>query len=160
MLIEQPKDNIIGTVGPVAIETAEYELCCAGCGKRTRVAGIVDLLLAHSSALGRFLSPCCAGVEAIVTKVGDDSMQRLIGAFMIDSGIETAFPYGFVVAPADDGTSGGLCFPCALDSRDIVIDRLRKGNAPAGPLVIASANPRAIIKHLRQVGLLPETSIA
>jgi len=160
MLIEQPEDNIVGRVGPVAIETAGYELCCACCGKRTRVAGIIELLLAHTSALGRFLSPCCAGVDAFASEVDDNLIGRLVGAFMIDSGIDTNFPYGFVVAPADDGTSGGLYFPCALDSRAGVINRLRKGDAPAGPLVIASANPRSIIKHLRQVGLLPEKSAA
>ncbi len=160
MLTDQQADNVIGTVGPIANELAGYELWCTRCGKCTRVAGIVDLLLAHTSALGRFLSPCCAGVVAIVSEVDDDLIGRLIGAFMIDSGIETDFPYGFVVAPSDDGTSGGLYFPCALDSRAGVIDRLRKGDAPAGPLVIASANPRSIIKHLRQVGLLPEKSIA
>ena len=152
--------NVIATIGPVDADATSYELCCSRCGRRTRVAGIVEVLVGHTTALGRFRNSCCVHAEATVCPIGDDPEWQFVGAFMIDSGIATDFPFGFVLTPADDGTSRGLYFECAIDYRAAVIDRLRKGDTPAGPLTIASANPRSIIKHLRQVGLLPQKSIA
>ncbi len=157
---ERIADNVIGTVGPVGVEATSYELCCSRCGRRTRVAGIVEVLGVHTTALGRFRSPCCGHADTLARRVADDPEWQFVGAFMIDSGIATDFPFGFVLTPADDGTSRGLYFDCAVDCRAAVIDRLRKGDAMGGPLTIASANPRSVIKHLRQVGLLPETSVA
>jgi hypothetical protein len=146
----------IGTVGSIDGDANQYELRCGRCGTLARVAGITELLIAHTNALGRFRSPCCAGAEVTARRVEDRNDSLFVGAFMVDSGIDTIFPFGFVVAPTADERTGGLHFECALDIRHSVIERLRKGDVPGGPLTVPSANPRSIIKHLREVGLLPE----
>lgn len=152
--------NIIGVVGPIEADTRQYELRCEHCGTLTRVTGIVELLIAHTNALGRFRSPCCAVARVTARPIDDGIDSLFVGGFMVDSGIDTAFPFGFVLAPEGDERSGGLYFERALDSRQSIIERLRKGDVPGGPLTVPSANPRSIVKHLREVGLVPERSSA
>ena len=152
------QDNgiVIGTVAPRESQTDTYEQTCLNCRSITLVDGIVDLLVVHTSARGRFRSPCCAGAYATGRRVGDSYEGNLIGAFMIDSGIETGFPIGFVLASTDEDARPTLVFELASDYRREICERLRKGHPPAGPLTTPSANPRSIVKHLREVGLLPE----
>ena len=98
----QGNGTVIGTVVSRDCQTDRYELMCSRCRSVTLVEGIVDLLVVHTSARGRFGSPCCVGDYATGCKVGDTSEGKLIGAFMIDSGIETGFPIGIVLASPDE----------------------------------------------------------
>lgn len=148
--------RVIGSVASRDCQNDRYELMCSCCRSVTLVEGIVDLLVVHTSARGRFRSPCCAGAYATGRRVGNNDEGHLIGAFMIDSGIETGFPIGFVLASTDEDARPTLVFELASDYRREICERLRKGHPPAGPLTTPSANPRSIIKHLREVGLLPE----